>query len=290
MMPTTGVPPLRSILAISIPVTTVSGRFEWSRRDVVDPAGDVDQCVIAQPGHVDGDVMDPGAGRDEGELLDGVDVDQIVQPGDQELTMIGRERELLADAGQVDEERIGNHRAFQGIGRVDAERRVGAEGEGAGAAFRRQFRDAAILLRRIRPLVAVRTTLSRPVSRREEIGSQVEGQLSGDGRAERAFRGEGSGGERLRCAHSPQSGRPAGTGRPSGGGSGSRVFHVFWVVAKTNELRRGYTRGGPSVPLVGGWREEEAIDVRFRDGQIPQPNGSATFRGNAESKCLSFQP
>ena len=58
------------------------GRFEWSRRDVVDPAGDVDQCVIAQPGHVDGNVMDPAAGRDKWELLDGVDVDQIVEPGD----------------------------------------------------------------------------------------------------------------------------------------------------------------------------------------------------------------
>jgi hypothetical protein len=68
------------------------------------------------------------------------------------------------------------------------------------------------------------------------------------------------------------------------------VFHVFWVVAKTNERRRGYTRWWAKCTAGGGGREEEAIYVRFRDGRIPQPNGSATFRGNAESKCLSFQP
>ena len=85
--------------------------------------------------------------------------------------MIGRERELLADAGQVDEERIGNHRAFQGIDRIDAERRVGAEGEGAGAAFRRQFRDAAIPLRRIRPLVAVEQPCLVRFPDGEKIGS-----------------------------------------------------------------------------------------------------------------------
>ena len=111
--------------------------------------------------------------------------------------MIGRERELLTDAREVDEERIGDHRAFQGIDRIDAEGGVGAEGEGAGAAFRRQFRDAAIPLGRIGSLVAVEQPRLVRLPDREKIGPKVEGKLSGDGRAERAFRGEGSGGERL---------------------------------------------------------------------------------------------
>jgi hypothetical protein len=207
--------------------------------------------------------MDPGAGRDEGELLDGVDVDQIVEPGKQELTMIGRERELLSDAGQEDEERIGNHRAFQGIDRIDAEGRVGAEGEGAGAAFRRQFSDAAIPLRRIRPLVAVEQARLVRFPDGEEIGSQVEGQLSGDGRAERAFRGEGSVENGSVCSQPTV--RAASRYRtPFGGGSGSRVFHVFWVVAKTNDCvaatrvvakctagRCGPEEGGNRCPIPG---------------------------------------
>src|SRR4029453_13689475 len=80
---------------------------------------------------------------------------------------------------------------------IDAEGRVGAEGEGAGAAFWRQFRDTAVPLRRVRSLVAVEQPRLVRFKEGEEIGSRVEGQLSGDGCAERAFRGEGSRGERL---------------------------------------------------------------------------------------------
>ncbi len=169
---------------------------------------------------------------------------------------------------------------------------MGAEGEGAATTPGRQLRDAAVVLGGIGSLVAVEQTRSRPVAR---TGKRSVPVLRVSCRGMAVLKGP-SGVRRTRsrtarCADSRKVRAASTYGRtPFGRGLGITRVPCVWIVARTNELRPGYTAGGPSVPRRGNCGKRYVGPCPVPGRPNPRAERRATFAGTPSLSACHFSP